>query len=187
MNTATAGVGAATPKTLPFLEQLRANPRLPLIIGVSFAVAAIAALWLWSRQPDYGVLYSNLSDRDGGAIIASLQQMNIPYKFAEGGGALLVQASKVPEARLRLASQGLPKGGTAGFELMDNQKFGTSQFAEQINYQRARRRTGTLDQFHFCGGVGTGASGAAQAFALCTRAEKAQRLGRAVAEPRTKH
>ena len=137
MSTATAGVGAATPKTLPFLEQLRANPRLPLIIGVSFAVAAIAALWLWSRQPDYGVLYSNLSDRDGGAIIASLQQMNIPYKFAEGGGALLVQASKVPEARLRLASQGLPKGGTVGFELMDNQKFGTSQFAEQINYQRA--------------------------------------------------
>ena len=121
------------PKALPFLEQLRANPRLPLIIGISFAVAAIAALWLWSRTPDYGVLYSNLSDRDGGAIIASLQQMNIPYKFAEGGGALLVQANKVPKARLRLASQGLPKGGTAGFELMDNQKFGTSQFAEQIN------------------------------------------------------
>jgi flagellar M-ring protein FliF len=83
------------------------------------------------------VLYSNLSDRDGGAIIASLQQMNIPYKFAEGGGALMVAANKVPEARLRLASQGLPKGGSAGFELMDNQKFGTSQFVEQVNYQRA--------------------------------------------------
>ena len=63
--------------------------------------------------------------------------MNIPYKFSAGGGALLVQANKVPEARLRLASQGLPKGGTVGFELMDNQKFGTSQFAEQVNYQRA--------------------------------------------------
>ena len=119
------------------LDQLRANPRLPLMIGASAAVALIAALWLWSRTPDYGVLYSNLSDRDGGAIIASLQQMNIPYKFAEGGGALLVAANKVPEARLRLASQGLPKGGTVGFELMDNQKFGTSQFAEQVNYQRA--------------------------------------------------
>ena len=122
---------------MPWLDQLRANPRLPLIIGVSIAVAAIAAFWMWSRTPDYGVLYTNLSDRDGGAIIASLQQMNIPYKFAEGGGALLVQANKVPEARLRLAAQGLPKGGTVGFELMDNQKFGTSQFAEQINYQRA--------------------------------------------------
>ena len=94
-------------------------------------------MWMWSRQHDYGVLYSNLSDRDGGAIIASLQQMNIPYKFAGGGGALLVEASKVPEARLTLAAQGLPKGGTVGFELMDNQKFGTSRFAERINYQRA--------------------------------------------------
>jgi flagellar M-ring protein FliF len=137
MSSTALGADAATPKALPLLEQLRANPRLPLIIGTSAAVAVIAALWLWSRTPDYGVLYSNLSDRDGGAIIASLQQMNIPYKFTEGGGALLVQANKVPEARLRLASQGLPKGGTVGFELMDNQKFGTSQFAEQVNYQRA--------------------------------------------------
>lgn len=128
---------AATPATPPLLAQLRTNPRLPLMIGASAAVAVIAALWLWGRAPDYGVLYSNLSDRDGGAIIASLQQMNIPYKFAEGGGALLVAASKVPEARLRLASQGLPKGGAVGFELMDNQKFGTSQFVEQVNYQRA--------------------------------------------------
>jgi flagellar M-ring protein FliF len=137
MNTAVTGAGAVMPKPLPFLDQLRANPRLPLIIGASFAVAVIAALWMWSRAPDYGVLYSNLSDHDGGAIIASLQQMNIPYKFAEGGGALLVQTDKVPEARLRLAAQGLPKGGAVGFELMDNQKFGTSQFAEQVNYQRA--------------------------------------------------
>lgn len=128
---------AATADTPSWLEQWRANPRLPLMLGVSAAVAAMAALWLWSRAPDYGVLYSNLSDRDGGAIIASLQQMNIPYKFTDGGGALLVAANKVPEARLRLAAQGLPKGGTVGFELLDNQKFGTSQFAEQINYQRA--------------------------------------------------
>ena len=132
MNTLAAGAPA-----VPFLQQLRANSRLPLIIGASFAVAVIAALWMWSRQPDYGVLYSNLSDRDGGAIIASLQKMNVPYKFAEGGGALLVEKGKVAEARLRLATEGLPKGGTVGFELMDNQKFGTSQFAEQINYQRA--------------------------------------------------
>jgi len=134
---AATGAAAAAPKAWPLLDQLRANPRLPMAIGVSAAVAVIAALWLWNRAPDYGVLYSNLSDRDGGAIIASLQQMNIPYKFTDGGAALLVAANKVPEARLRLASQGLPKGGTVGFELMDNQKFGTSQFAEQVNYQRA--------------------------------------------------
>ena len=138
MSTLAAGTGAqAAPGALPLLQQLRANPRLPLIIGAAFAVAVIAAMWMWSRQPDYGVLYTNLSDRDGGAIIATLQKMNVPYKFAEGGGALLVEKGKVAEARLRLAAEGLPKGGTVGFELMDNQKFGTSQFAEQINYQRA--------------------------------------------------
>ena len=137
MSSTAQGTGAAMEATPSWLDQLRKNPRLPLMMGASAAIAAIAAMLLWSRTPDYGVLYSNLSDRDGGAIIASLQQMNIPYKFSEGGGALLVAANKVPEARLRLASQGLPKGGTVGFELMDNQKFGTSQFAEQVNYQRS--------------------------------------------------
>jgi flagellar M-ring protein FliF len=97
----------------------------------------LVGLWIWGQTPDYRVLYSNLSDRDGGAIIESLQQQNIPYKFAEGGGALLVPANLVHEVRLRLASQGLPKGGTVGFELMETQKFGTSQFLEQVNYQRA--------------------------------------------------
>ncbi|MGB4359890.1 MAG: flagellar basal-body MS-ring/collar protein FliF, partial [Rhodoferax sp.] len=134
---AAVGPEAAMGAGAPLLAQWRAKPLLPLMIGASAAVALVAALLLWNRGPDYGVLYSNLSDRDGGAIIASLQQMNIPYKFSEGGGALLVAANKVPEARLRLAAQGLPKGGSAGFELMDNQKFGTSQFAEQVNYQRA--------------------------------------------------
>ena len=133
----TANIALEVPKAPALLDQLRANPKLPAAIGLSAVVAVVAAMLLWNRAPDYGVLYSNLSDRDGGAIIASLQQMNIPYKFTDGGGALLVAANKVPEARLKLAAQGLPKGGTVGFELMDNQKFGTSQFAEQINYQRA--------------------------------------------------
>ncbi len=108
-----------------------------MLVVVAAFIAIIAGAWMWGQTPDYRVLYSNLSDRDGGAIIESLQQQNIPYKFAEGGGALLVPANQVHEVRLRLASQGLPKGGTVGFELMENQKFGTSQFLEQINYQRA--------------------------------------------------
>jgi flagellar M-ring protein FliF len=63
--------------------------------------------------------------------------MNVPYKFAEGGGALMVPADQVHEVRLHLAGQGLPKGGTVGFELMENEKFGTSEFLEQVNYKRA--------------------------------------------------
>ena len=74
-------------------ERLKANPRLPMMLGAAALAAAIAVGVLWSRAPDYKVLYSNLSERDGGAVIASLQQMNVPYKFAEGGGAVMVPVS----------------------------------------------------------------------------------------------
>lgn len=110
---------------------------LALAIGAALVVALMVGALLWSQQPDYRVLFSNFSDRDGGAIVTSLQQMNVPYKFAEGGGAILVPAAQVYDARLKLASQGLPKGGSVGFELMENQKLGVSQFLEQVNFQRA--------------------------------------------------
>jgi flagellar M-ring protein FliF len=63
--------------------------------------------------------------------------MNVPFKFSESGGAILVPQQQVHELRMRLASQGLPKGGLVGFELMETQKLGMSQFIEQINFQRA--------------------------------------------------
>nr|WP_160621452.1 flagellar basal-body MS-ring/collar protein FliF [Mixta intestinalis] len=119
------------------LARLRANPRIPLIIAAAAAAAIVVALVLWAKAPDYRVLYNNLSDEDGGAIVTQLTQMNIPYRFEENGGALTVPAEKVHEPRLRLAQQGLPKGGAVGFELLDKEKFGISQFSEQVNYQRA--------------------------------------------------
>ncbi len=110
--------------------------KLGLIVAVAATVALLAGLFLWGQTPDYRVLYANLSEQDGGAVIEALQQQNISYKFSEGG-TLMVPADKVHEIRLQMAAKGLPKGGTVGFELMENQKFGTSQFLEQVNYQRA--------------------------------------------------
>ena len=111
--------------------------KIMLMMGVAGIIAVMAAVWMWGQQPDYRVLFSNFSDRDGGAIVAELEKMNIPYKYAEGGGAVLVPADRVHDARLKLASQGLPKGGNVGFELMENQKLGSSQFVERVNFQRA--------------------------------------------------
>ena len=111
--------------------------KIMLMLGVAAIVATMVAVWMWGQQPDYRVLFSNFSDRDGGAIVAELEKMNIPYKYAEGGGAVLVPADRVHDARLKLASQGLPKGGNVGFELMENQKLGSSQFVERVNFQRA--------------------------------------------------
>ena len=119
------------------LGRLSAQQKMGLGVALAALIALSVGLWLWGSTPEYRVLYSNLNDKDGGAIIDSLQQMNIPYKFSEGGGVLMVPAGQVHEARLHLAAQGLPKGGTVGFELMENQKFGTSEFLEQVNYLRA--------------------------------------------------
>ena len=131
---ATAGARLPTPQLLGLIPS---KQKLGLMVALAAITALVVAGWLWGQSPDYRVLYANLSDRDGGAVIASLQQMNVPFKFTEGGGALLVPANQVHEMRLRLAGQGLPKGGVVGFELMESQKFGTSQFQEQVNYQRA--------------------------------------------------
>lgn len=134
--TATAAT-ASQNKSLEWMNRLRANPKIPLIVAGAAAIAILVAMVLWAKSPDYRTLYSNVSDQDGGAIVTQLTQLNIPYRFADNGGAIEVPADKVHELRLRLAQQGLPKGGAVGFELLDQEKFGISQFSEQINYQRA--------------------------------------------------
>lgn len=111
--------------------------KLLLIVAAAAVIAVMAVFWLWSQQPDYRVLFSNYTDKDGGAIVAALEKMNVPYKFSDSGTAILVPASQVHQARLKLASDGLPKGGNIGFEILENQKFGVSQFVEQVNFQRA--------------------------------------------------
>jgi flagellar M-ring protein FliF len=121
---------------LPAWTRIPPQQLLALLVVVATAIALIVGGWMWSTAPEYKVLYSNLSDRDGGAVIAALQQANVPYKFAEGGGALLVPQEHVHDLRLKLAAQGLPKGGIVGLELMEGQRFGASQFLEQVNYQR---------------------------------------------------
>lgn len=110
--------------------------KLFLLAGMAAVIAVMVVFWLWSQQPDYRVLFSNFSDKDGGAIVAALDKMNVPYKLSDSGSAILVPAAQVHQARLKLASDGLPKGGNIGFELLEKQKFGVSQFVEQVNFQR---------------------------------------------------
>lgn len=133
-----AGARPASPASA-FMDMARSpnGKRFLLMAGVAAVISIMIGIVLWSQKPDYRVLFSNFSDRDGGAIVASLQAANIPYKFAEGGTAILVPADRVHEVRLKLAAEGLPKGGNVGFELMENQKLGISQFLEQVNFQRA--------------------------------------------------
>lgn len=119
------------------IAQLSGQKKLGLMLAAAASIALLVGIVIWSQSPDYRVLYTNITEQDGGAIINALQQMNIPYQFSEGNGTILIPGTQVHEVRLRLASQGLPKGGISGFEILENQKFGSSQFLEQVNYQRA--------------------------------------------------
>jgi flagellar M-ring protein FliF len=131
------GPGQSAASLARGFSQLSNAQKVGLLVGLAAVIALVYVAVLWLRTPEYRVLYSNLSDRDGGEVIGALAALNVPYKMAENGTAILVPSSMVYDTRLKLASQGLPRGGAVGFELMETQKFGVSQFAEQVNYQRA--------------------------------------------------
>ncbi|MEY2685455.1 MAG: hypothetical protein RJA09_2600 [Pseudomonadota bacterium] len=140
MNTAVANIETPLSKPAnPLLEgyaRLDNGKKWTLGLGLLAVVGVMLAGYFMSRQADWKVLYANLSDKDGGAVIAQLSQQNIPYKHAEGGGAILVPADRVHDTRLRLASQGLPKGSVGGFDQMDTTRLGMTQFQERLSFQR---------------------------------------------------
>jgi len=118
------------------LAELDRSQKIKLALGIALLVVVALAGTFMTRQADWKVLYANLSDKDGGAVVAQLAQMNVPYKYSEGGGAIMVPSDRVHDLRLRLASQGLPKGSVTGFELMEGNRFGVTQFQERLNFQR---------------------------------------------------
>ena len=113
------------------------KPLLMLVIGGAALAAIAAALTFGGPRSDYKVLFAGLSDKDGGAVIAQLSQMNVPYRMNEGGNAILVPATQVHEVRMKLGLQGLPRAGTAGYELLDAPKFGQTQAGENVAIKRA--------------------------------------------------
>ncbi len=118
------------------IQAMPLRSKLAALVGTAALAAIVAALLVWSSHGDYKVLYANLSDKDGGAVIAQLSQMNVPYRMAEGGAAILVPAAQVHDLRLKMATAGLPKGTVSGFELMDSARFGQTQFQERLTFQR---------------------------------------------------
>lgn len=132
-----ASPGLALAEHFAGLTQAPLQQKIGYLITLAALIAVLGGMWMWSKAPDFRVLYANLSDRDGGAVVAALSQMNVPYRFSEVGGAIMVPGHQLHEVRMKLAAQDLPRASGDGFRAIDNQKFGTSQFVEQINYQRA--------------------------------------------------
>jgi flagellar M-ring protein FliF len=110
------------------------------VLGVAALLAILVAMAFSAKDADYRALFPNLSEKDGGAIIDRLTQMNVPYRFTEGGSVIMVPSSRVHELRMKLAAAGLPgstAGGNTGYELLDKNTFGQTQGQERMKMQRA--------------------------------------------------
>ena len=111
---------------------------LLLLIGIAGAVAAGVAVMLWWQGPNWSVLYGNLEANDASQVVQALQTAGIKYKLNDSTGAVMVGASQVREARLKLASQGLPESSNSGLDLLNKDSgIGVSQFMETARYQYA--------------------------------------------------
>jgi flagellar M-ring protein FliF len=120
------------------IEKLPLARQIGIMLGLAFSVAIGVAVVLWSRTPDYSLLYASVADHDVGEVLAALDGLNVDYKVESSSGAILVPEDDVHEVRLKLAAQGLPKTESMGFELLQKQaEFGTSQALEAARFQRA--------------------------------------------------
>lgn len=109
-----------------------------MLLALAGAVALGVTVAFWAQTPNFMLLYGNLGEKDSSGVLEGLTKANIPYKLDPASGAIMVPARQVHEARLKLASQGLPRGTGVGFEIMDDKPaFGNSQFQETARYQRA--------------------------------------------------
>ena len=106
-----------------------------LLVGVAAAVAVAIWLVLWSQGQNYSVLYGQLSERESGQVMDALTAAGIEYKLSPSG-AVSVPESKVQEARIRLATQGLPQSDSMGIEMIQKEStLGASAMMENARYQ----------------------------------------------------
>ena len=110
-----------------------------VLIGVVLlcSLGGFGGLIYWNSQPEYQVLFSNLSQEDAGEMVAKLKEKKVPFQLSAGGSSILVNKEQVYDTRLSLAAEGLPKGGGVGFEVFDRTNLGATDFVQKLNYQRA--------------------------------------------------
>ncbi|HMM66629.1 MAG TPA: flagellar basal-body MS-ring/collar protein FliF [Dokdonella sp.] len=128
-----------SPSTKFDIARIPGARQVLLLVGIAAAVAIGVAIVLWSRAPNFALLYGNLDERDAAQVVQALQAANIQYELGAGGTSIFVSASDISATRLRLASQGLPHSGSGGSTAgggSDAAPFGMSELAERTRYQQ---------------------------------------------------
>ena len=123
--------------------------RIVLVALVGTGLVLIPLFLTWASTPTYAVAFNGMSESDAGLIVEQLAEQNIPYQL-RNSSTILVPSDMVYDVRLRMARQGLPQGGTVGFELFSGNTLGMTEFTQRVNYQQAmegelERTIGSLD------------------------------------------
>ena len=123
-----------------FIQVIKAIPpgkKISFILTLCVVIGGFIALIFWTNRPDYQILFANLDTGDAARITERLKEKRIPYVLEGGGSAVLVPNEMVYELRLELASEGIPRGQSVGFEIFDKLSFGTTEFVQRLKYQQA--------------------------------------------------
>ncbi|HUK60734.1 MAG TPA: flagellar basal-body MS-ring/collar protein FliF [Stellaceae bacterium] len=123
------------------LQTLRNLGIVRLAVLAAVAAASIGFFGFISSRiatPGYGLLFGDLDPKDSGAIVQKLDAMNVPYQLKGDGSTIMVPVDQVTRVRMLIADDGLPHGGSVGYEIFDkSDAFGTSSFVENVNQVRA--------------------------------------------------
>ena len=107
-----------------------------VLLGAGLVLAAIA-LTQWINKPQMSPLFTNLSPTDAAAIVDELNSSGVPYELTAGGSTIMVPNSQLYDTRLQVASEGLLANSDAGYSLLDGMSMTSSEFQQQVTYQRA--------------------------------------------------
>ena len=118
-------------------EELGLNQKITVSATTLAVIAGVITVLIWSGRTEYSLLYGNLDPVEAGKVTQSLDENNIEYKISGGGGSIYVPRGEVHQMRMKLATQGIPKGEGMGYELLDKNTLGMSDFMQHANYNRA--------------------------------------------------
>lgn len=135
---ANTDVSRSTLEQISALSQLHYVRQLIFMVLLAAGIALGIAVVLWSRSSDFTPLYMSLSPADSTEVVTALEQMGTEYKINAANGVISVPLSQLEQVRLQLASQGLPRNTSIGYEILSqDQSLSTSNFIEQARFNHA--------------------------------------------------
>ena len=118
-------------------NELGLNQKITVSATTLAVVVGVVSVLVWSGRTEYSLLYGNLDPSEAGKVTQALEENNVEYKIGGSGGTVFVPRSEVHQMRMKLAIQGIPKGEGIGYELLDKNTLGMSDFMQHANYNRA--------------------------------------------------